>query len=278
MNNLVKLLVVASLAIGVFGGGGFVAYRLFFKKPDSRGRNPNEPVVTPTPDPGIAMFNQAKREIASGDQNDAQKILLALVQSFPDSTRINEAKKLLGDLNISAFFSPEPGPDKTEYVVIRGDSIARIATKTKNPAELIFKANGLDSLTIQPGRKLIIPKGQFSLVVNTKKGDVTLMNNGIFFRWYKPLELKLPTKVVLGQFKAREKIAWADGVRVAFGEKKYLGSSRWIAISGSGITLYSETNPQKPNVQKPATGIMLGPADMEELFALVVKDTPVIVK
>ncbi|HTC12985.1 MAG TPA: LysM peptidoglycan-binding domain-containing protein [Chthoniobacterales bacterium] len=278
MNNLVKLLVVASLAIGVFGGGGFVAYRLFFKKPDPRGRNPNEPVVTPTPDPGIAMFNQAKREIASGDQNDAQKILLALVQSFPDSTRINEAKKLLGDLNISAFFSPEPGPDKTEYVVIRGDSIARIATKTKNPAELIFKANGLDSLTIQPGRKLIIPKGQFSLVVNTKKGDVTLMNNGIFFRWYKPLELKLPAKVVLGQFKAREKIAWADGVRVAFGEKKYLGSSRWIAINGSGITLYSETNPQTPNVQKPATGIMLGPADMEELFALVVKDTPVIVK
>jgi LysM repeat protein len=278
MNNLVKLLVVASLAIGVFGGGGFVAYRLFFKKPDPRGRNPNEPVVTPTPDPGIAMFNQAKREIASGDQNDAQKILLALVQSFPDSTRINEARKLLGDLNISAFFSPEPGPDKTEYVVIRGDSIARIATKTRNPAELIFKANGLDSLTIQPGRKLIIPKGQFSLVVNTKKGDVTLMNNGIFFRWYKPLELKLPAKVVLGQFKAREKIAWADGVRVAFGEKKYLGSSRWIAINGSGITLYSETNPQTPNVQKPATGIMLGPADMEELFALVVKDTPVTVK
>jgi LysM repeat protein len=278
MNNLVKLLVVASLAIGVFGGGGFVAYRLFFKKPDPRGRNPNEPVVTPTPDPGIAMFNQAKREIASGDQNDAQKILLALVQSFPDSTRINEAKKLLGDLNISAFFSPEPGPDKTEYVVIRGDSIARIATKTKNPAELIFKANGLDSLTIQPGRKLIIPKGQFSLVVNTKKGDVTLMNNGIFFRWYKPLELKLPAKVVLGQFKAREKIAWAEGVRVAFGEKKYLGSSRWIAINGSGITLYSETNSRTPNVQKPATGIMLGPADMEELFALVVKDTPVIVK
>jgi hypothetical protein len=35
------------------------------------------------------------------------------------------------------------GPDKTEYIVVRGDSIARISTKTKNPAELIFKANGL---------------------------------------------------------------------------------------------------------------------------------------
>jgi LysM repeat protein len=278
MNNLVKLLVVASLATGVFGGGGFVAYQLFFKKPDTRHGKANEPVVTPTPDPGIAMFDQAKQQIASGDSGDAEKILQALVQSFPDSTRINDARRLLGDLNISAFFSPEPGPDKTEYVVARGDSIARIALKTKNPAELIFKANGLDSLTIQPGKRLIIPKGQFSLVINTKKGDVTLMNNGNFFRWYKPLELKLPAKVALGQFKTREKIAWSDGIRVAFGEKKYLGSSRWIVISGGGLTLYSETNPQTPNVQKPGNGIMLSPADMEELFALVVKDTPVIIK
>jgi hypothetical protein len=278
MNNLVKILVVAALASGVFGGGGFVAYRLFFKRPDTDRRNGNEPVVTPTPDPGLEMFDQAKQQIASGNRSDAQKILLALIQNFPESTKINEARRLLGDLNISEFFSPVRGPDKTEYLVVRGDSIAKIALKTKAPAELIFKANGLDSLTIQPGKRLIIPKGQFGLVINTKKGDVTLVNNGIFFRWYKPLELRLPAKVVPGQFKAREKIAWSDGIRVAFGEKKYLGSSRWIVVNDSGITLYSETNPQTPNAQKPGTGILLGAADMEELFALVAKDTPVIVK
>jgi LysM repeat protein len=201
-----------------------------------------------------------------------------LIQSFPDSTRINDARKLLGDLNIREFFSPVPGPDKMEYVVVRGDSIGKIAGKTKYPAELIFKANGLNSLTIQPGRKLIIPKGQFSVVVNIKRGDVTLLNNGSFFRWYKPLEVRLPPKVVLGQFKTREKIAWSEGIRVAFGEKKYLGSSRWIVTNDSNITLYSETNPQTPNAQKPGVGILLAPADMEELFALVAKDTPVIFK
>jgi LysM repeat protein len=278
MNNLVKLLVVVWLAIGVFGGGGFVAYQLFFKKPDTRRGTSNEPVVTPTPDPGIAMFEQAKQQIAGGDQSEAQRTLLALIQTFPDSTRSDEARKLLGDLNIREFFSPAPGPDKTEYVVARGDSIARIAIKTKDPAELIFKANGLDSLTIQPGKRLIVPRGQFILVINTKKGDVTLMKNGNFFRWYKPLEVKLPAKVGLGQFKTRERIAWADGARVAFGEKKYMGSSRWIVINDSGITLYSETNPQTPNAQKPNSGILLGPADMEELFALVANDTPVTVK
>jgi len=84
--------------------------------------------------------------------------------------------------------------------------------------------------------------------------------------------------MVPGQFKIHEKMAWFAGARVAFGEKDYLGSSRWIVINIRGITIYSETNPQSPNAQKPANGILLAAPDMEELFALVAKDTPVIVK
>ena len=279
MNNLVKLLVIAGLALGIFGGGGFLAYRLFFKSTYGRGRL-GQAVVTPTPDPGITMLDQAKQQLGSGDRFDAEKILLALIESFPDSIKSADAKQLLGDLNIQAFFSPTPGPDKTEYIVARGDSIAKIANKTKSAAELIFKANGLESMVIQPGQRLIIPKGQFSLLINRKRQDVTLLKNGNFFRWYKPLEVNLPPRIVPGQFKTREKIAWADGARVAFGEKKYLGSSRWIVVNDNGVTLYSETNPnpQTPNAQKPNAGIMLGPTDMEELFALVTKETPVIVK
>src|SRR5580692_1970959 len=261
MNKVVKLLIVAGLALAIFGGGGYLAYRLFFKRMDGRWGNANQAVVTPTPDPGIAMLDQAKQQLATGNRADGAKLLLALIQSFPDSIKSNDARQLLGDLNIRAFFSPEPSPDKTEYVVARGDSIAKIANKTKAPAELIFKANGLESLIIQPGQRLIIPKGQFTLLINRKRQDVTLLNNGNFFRWYKPLEVKLPPKIAAGQFKTREKIAWSEGARVAFGEKKYLGSSRWIVVNENGVTLYSETNPQTPNTEKPNTGIMLGPTD-----------------
>jgi hypothetical protein len=73
-------------------------------------------------------------------------------------------------------------------------------------------------------------------------------------------------------------VAWFSGGRVAFGDKNYLGSSRWIVVNENGLTLYSETNPQTPNVQPPNTGIKLAPEDMEELFALVGRDTPVIVE
>jgi len=182
MNNLVKLLVIAGLALGIFGGGGFLAYRLFFKSMDRRG-NLGQAVVTPTPDQGITMLDQAKQQLGAGDRFDAERILLALIQTFPDSIKSADAKQLLGDLNIQAFFSPTQGPDKTEYVVARGDSIAKIANKTKSAAELIFKANGLESMVIQPGQRLIIPKGQFSLLINKKRQDVTLLKNGNFFRW-----------------------------------------------------------------------------------------------
>jgi LysM repeat protein len=278
MNRLLKIFIVVLLAFCVFGGGGLVAYRLFFKKPDFRLPNANQPVITPTPDPGIELVAQARRELAAGQSKFAEDLLRSLVKSFPDSIKIDEARKLLGDLNISAFFSPAPALAKTEYVVVRGDSIAKIASKTKTAAELIFKANNLDSLTIQPGERLIVPKGQFSLVINVKRGDVTLLNNGEFFRWYAPLAVKLPPKTAVGQFKMRDKIAWSGGTRVAFGEKKYLGSSRWIVINDNGITLYSQTDPHSPDTQTPATGIMLSPPDMEELYALVTKETPITVK
>src|ERR1700737_3528631 len=278
MNNLVKLLIIAGLAVGIFGGGGYLAYRLFLKKADKFRLGASHPVVTPTPDQGFAMFDQATHEIERGDKEGGEKILLALIQNLPNSEKTADAKKLLSSLNVQAFFSPQPGPDKIEYVVARGDSMAKIANKTKCSAELIFKANGLDSVTIQPGQKFFIPKGDFSLLLNLKKQDGTLLNRGAFFRWYEPLEFRLPAAVAPGQYKTHEKIAWSAGMRLGFGEKNYLGSSRWIVINHNGIAIYSETNPQSPNAPKPANGIMLAPPDMEELFALVAKDTPVIVK
>jgi hypothetical protein len=276
MKTLVKILVLLVLTLLVFGGGALVALRLLFKQ--SAPSQGVQPVATPTPDPGLPLLDQGKQHLAKGDKEEGRRALETLVRSYPASAASEEAKQLLGELNIQAFFSAEPGPNKTEYTVVRGDSIARIANRTKSPAELIFKANGLDSLIIQPGQKFVIPAGQFSLAVRSKMPEVTLLNGGVFFKSYKPIETKLPPKVAAGQFKVVEKIAWYDGQRVAFGDKNYLGSSRWITLNRSGWTLYSEPNREKPNVPPPATGIKLAAEDMEELFALVTRDTPVIIE
>ncbi|MBV8901947.1 MAG: LysM peptidoglycan-binding domain-containing protein [Verrucomicrobia bacterium] len=279
MNAFVKAFIITGLAVTIFGGGGFLAYELFFKKKEYQLAKKGQPVVTPTPDPVLPMLQAVRQHLLTGDDvPSARDTLVSIIQSFPASPSSDEARQILGTLNLQAFFSPDPGPNKTEYIVARGDSIGRIAAKTKATPELIFKANGLSNPTLHPGRRLIIPSGQFSLTINLKKQWVTLLNRGAFFKWYKPLDFKMPPRLMPGQYKVSEKIAWFAGARVGFGDKRYLGSSRWIVTNHSGLIIFSETNPQAPNAPKPATGIMLSPADLEELFALVSKSTPLVVE
>ena len=275
MSFVWKLGILAGLVIVVFGGGSFATYELFLKKASRKPTKGNEAVVTPTPDPGIALLDQGRDLIAKGNAEDGKRLLISIFQNFPKSTKADEARKAVGDMNIQDFFSPQPSADKKEYVVARGDSIAKIASKTKAAPELIFKANGLDGLMIQPGQKFIIPSGQFTVQIFVGQQAVELLNHGVFFRWYKALDFHLPPNMTSGQLKVIGKEAWSGGARVAFGEKKFHGSSRWVVLSGSGITFYSETAPNTPNIQKPRFGIQLAPEDMEELFALLGKDTPV---
>jgi LysM repeat protein len=277
MSFLWKLGILTGLVLVIFGGGGFATYELFIKKASRKPTKGNEAVVTPTPDPGIALLEQGKQLIAKGNIEDGKRLLISIFQTFPKSVKADEARKTIGDMNIQDFFSPQPSADKKEYVVVRGDSIAKISAKTKAAPELIFKANGLEGLMIQPGMKFIIPSGQFSVQIFLEAQAVELLNHGQFFRWYKALDFHLPPNMKPGQLKVIGKEAWSGGNRVSFGERKFLGSSRWVVLSQSGITLYSETSPNTPNVQAPRFGIQLAPDDMEELFALLPKETPVTV-
>jgi LysM repeat protein len=275
MSLLWKLGILSGLVVVIFGGGSFATYELFLKKVPRKPTKGNEAVVTPTPDPGIALLDQGRELIAKGNVEDGKRLLISIFQSFPKSIKADDARKAVGDMNIQDFFSAQPSADKKEYVVARGDSIAKISAKTRAAPELIFKANGLEGLMIQPGQKFIIPSGQFSVQIFIGLQAVELLNHGQFFRWYKALDFRLPANLNSGQLKVIGKEAWSGGARVAFGERKFLGSSRWVVLSGSGVTFYSETSPNTPNIQKPRFGIQLAPEDMEELFALLVKDTPV---
>jgi LysM repeat protein len=277
MSLLWKIGIIGFLVFLIFGGGGFTAYELFFKKPAGKGSAGNQAVVTPTPDPGISLLSEAQQLLAKGDSDQAKALLISLFQNFPASPKAAEAKKTVGDLNIRQFFS-DANPSKTNYVVARGDSIARISGKTKAAPELIFKANGLESLMLHPGQILIIPSGQFALQISLANKDLTLLNHGAFFKWYKPVDYHLPAKVTPGQYKVIGKDAWAAGTPVAFGGKDYLGSSRWIVLNTGNITIYSETNPSNPNAQKPKSGIEISADEMEELYSLVGRDCPVTIR
>src|ERR1700745_2125551 len=142
MSLLWKIGIIGFLVLLIFGGGGFAAYELFFKKPANKFSGGNQAVVTPTPDPGPSLLSQAQQLMAKGDSEQGRQLLISIFQNFPASNKAAEAKKIVGDLNIRQFFS-DANPTKTNYVVARGDSIAKIPGQTEAAPALLFRTKGL---------------------------------------------------------------------------------------------------------------------------------------
>ena len=138
-----------------------------------------------------------------------------------------------------------------------------------------MRCNNLDDpRRLSIGQVLYVSESNFSVVVDRKLRMVTILNNTRFFKHYKPLDWQVPepkkgapaTPITA---KVRDKIAWHNGARVAFGSREYAASTRWVELTSRGYTFYSEQGP------KPEGGIVFSAEDMEELSTLLGKNVPV---
>ncbi|HEX8371445.1 MAG TPA: LysM peptidoglycan-binding domain-containing protein [Chthoniobacterales bacterium] len=277
MKTLVKVFILLFLLVAVFGGAGWYAYNLYLK-PQKVVKSKVAAAARPsaTPDRSAADYEALVASFKGKPRGESIAALQKFLTDFPSSKKAPDARKLLGDLNIEEFFSRTPGPNKTEYVVVPGDSLARISSKNKVSFDLIIRANNIDRLLIHPGDRFLIPTGEFSIEISAKDKVLTLKDRGSFFKEYPLMVANLPSNVPPEGVEVTEKIAWHDGKRVAFGDKNYVGSSRWISLSNSGLNLYSVIEDGSPvDVDPPGSGAQLSPGDLEEIFALVNRGTPV---
>ena len=275
-----KWLLVLLLALIIFGGAAWFGYNSFVKeeiavKKEQRGE------VTPAPAPDISLpeFQAAAQLRQEGKLAGARDALIAFIQKYPSGPHVEEAKDLLGEINVDLLLSPYPSPEKTEYVVKSGDVLAKIARKLKTTPELIMRMNNLSGTLLRIGERLLISHPDFSIVIERKANLVVLLNHGSFFKQYHVGEAKLspkqPSKITA---KVAETMAWKDGKRVGLGSKDYATSTRWIRFAGApAYTLYSVPDSAHPNIDQPPppVGLGLAASDVEELSSLVNNRTPV---
>jgi len=280
--RFIKALFVLLLAAAVFGACGYFTYdillkpRLMLKQELDNKILAGEP--TPPPDPSAPELEYCLKLKKSGDLVGTRAALESFIERNPRSTKLNEARTALGEVNTDIFFSKIPSPDKEEYVIKPGDALDKIERKLKINAELLTRSNNLDDpRKLRIGQVLIVSHPQFALAISRNDKTVTLFNHGKFFKQYPVKSWNVPeAKAPLPpNVKVREKIAWKNGARVAFGSKEYAGSSRWIALTVAGYTLY--TDPAEGG-QKAPTGIALGAEDMEELSTLIAVNNPVTIQ
>jgi LysM repeat protein len=275
-----KWLIVLLLALLVFGGAAWFGYNTFVKeeiefKKEQRGE------VTPAPVPDISLpeFQAAAQLRQQGKLAEARQALIAVIQKYPAGLHLEEAKDLLGEVNVEILLSRYPSPEKTEYDVKPGDVLAKIARKLKTTPELIMRMNNMSDTMLRIGDRLLISQPDFSIVIQPKANLVVLLNHGAFFKQYHVREAKLPPKQPSTiTAKVAETMAWKNGKRVGLGSKDYLSSTRWIRFAGAaGHTLYSVPDAAHPNIDQPPppSGIGLAASDVEELSSLVNNKTTV---
>ena len=274
-----KWLFVLFLAVVIFGGAAFFGYNLLFKQQiavekEQRGEVPPEP----TPDISLPEFQAAAKLRQEAKLTEARNALMAFIQKYPSGLHVEEAKDLLGEVNIDILLSRHPSPEKEEYIVKPGDVLATISRKVKSTPELIMRMNNLNSTMLRIGERLLVSHPEFSIVIQRKAKLVMLLDKGAFFKQYRVREERLapkqPPKITT---KVAETMAWRDGKRVGFGTKEYIGSTRWIRLGAPAYTIYSVPDGAHPKLDQPPapSGLGLSATDVEELSGLVNNRTPV---
>jgi LysM repeat protein len=274
-----KWLFLLLLAVIIFGGAAFFSYDLFVKperkiQQEKSGEIPVEPV----PDVSLPDFQAAAKMRQEGKLIEARDALLTLLQKFPTGQHVEEAKDLLGQVNVEMLFTDYRSPEKQEYVVRSGDVLAKIANKTKTTPELIMRTNNLTNPMLRVGQRLLISHPDFSIFIQRKAQTVILLNHGNFFKRYHvkvvKLSAKQPPRITT---RVAEVMAWKGGKRVGFGTKEWTGSTRWVRLAQPGYFLFAvaETGRREESNQPPPPGLGLSMGDMEELSSLVNSKTAV---
>jgi LysM repeat protein len=274
-----KWLFALLLALVVFGGAAWFGYYFVFKEDiQVRKEQRGEITAAPTPDISLPEFQAAAKLRQDEKMVEARDALTAFIQKYPAGLHVEEAKDLLGEVNVDILLSRTPSPEKQDYEVHSGDVLVSVARKLKTTPELIMRMNNLNGTMLHIGEHLLISHPDFSLVLQRKAKLVVLLNHGGFFKQYHVREVKLgpkqPPKVTT---KVAEVMAWRGGRRVGFGTKEFIGSTRWIRLGAPAYTIYAVADTAHPNLDQPppAVGIGLAAADVEELSGLVNSRTPV---
>lgn len=309
--KILTLLILGSL---IFGSAGYFGYILFIKPNRAERREKAAaaaaPAPTATPDPAIPEFERLKKLQAAGNTPAVRDGWNVWIAANPKSPLLPEGRRQLGVVNMALFFNPAENPSLISYTVVKGDSLAKIAAKHHSNAELIQKANQLPGINLQIGQQLVIPELKLTLELDRAAKSLTLLNNGTYLKEYlllsAPSAPATPAKI---STKVLDKSAMAGTKRVAFGDKAYTSSEKIILIAqapsivaapelpatpavpaaaatqpsaspteqgGTNATAATVATPAPTAPPMPAGYVLSGP-DLQEIFALVSRNMPVII-
>ena len=230
-----------------------------------------------------AAMDKAKELDRLGRLYDERAVLLEALAQAGSAYR-GALEEELGALSGRIYFTNVPGPDKAEVVV--DAPLATIAARHNCPVALIQRMNGIsDPDHVQSGRRLVVldhPK--FEVRVSKSRNTLLLTLNGQFFRRY-VVATGEGGNTPVGAFRLIERLerpAWeTGGRRIPYdgtGENGNILGTHYLKLDVPGYGIHGTWDESTLGRQSSAGCIRMRNADVEDLFVLLPRQTPVVIE
>ncbi|MDF1812971.1 MAG: LysM peptidoglycan-binding domain-containing protein [Verrucomicrobiales bacterium] len=224
------------------------------------------------PDLGRKHYDRALAFIDEGELISARNELQYMLEIYPESPTITEAKRVLGELNLDLIFSKIPMEKKSEYHVKSGDAWSVVARRNKTTFDYIMRANGKTTTLIYKGEDLLVYDfSDCEAEIDLDAKTLTVKEGGKFIKEYKILDHNLPSHFPSKTSTSiSEKVAWFKDGSVNFMSSNYLHSRKWIRTGKMGLFIRQQLD--EDEVEEGDTkpyGVMVAKTDMEELFSIL---------
>jgi len=278
MFRAILLIILLGLIAGM-GLGGYYLYDRFVLVPEREIRKEEKVAAEPPPEcPSIEAWRGVLSQMQMDDPGGDLFLIRTFLAEHPKSEVRPEAFDLLTTKGARWLFSSKPAPWKETYLVVSGDSLDRISNRQGVASDWIMKVNNLMDYNMSIGQELLLPKPDLRLIASRGENRLFVLNGEELLLAY-PLTFSNVAETALGESSVREKIAATDGKRFAFGTPGYVDAEKTISLDGGKPTvrMLPEGLGELDAAVLPA-GMLLARPDLEEVFLLVKRGTPVIIE
>lgn len=235
-----------------------------------------------------ALAGLARLAHKQGNLEEAQALSRQAVDDAPwDSPEWNEAAEVLGQVNVALIFSTKQTADSEYYTVTAGDNLTDIGKKLNTTQGLLTRANGLsDDATLRVGDRLKYTHKDFRIVIERETRRLFLYDGGGLFKVYKAGLGREGKETALGAYRIGNKQKDPDWFkpgegRIPYGDPRNELGTRWMPLVPEEADLPRDlgihgTWADESIGEFSSSGCArMSNADVEELFDLVVRATPV---
>ncbi|MFM1920541.1 MAG: putative L,D-transpeptidase YkuD [Candidatus Hydrogenedentota bacterium] len=211
----------------------------------------------------------------------------ALKDAEPESPAWNEALDNLGRLNVSLIFSRTETPESKIHTVEPGENLTSIGIKLNTTQGLLMTANGIeDPATLRAGQRLKYTPKDFRILIERSTCRMFLLDSeGIFKRYFTGLGMP-GYETTLGSYtignKQKDPTWFKPGSEpIPPNDPRNELGTRWMPLMPqeeglpTDLGIHGTIDPESIGLYKSHGCPRLKKEDVEELYDLVVRSTPV---